>query len=387
MNQPARKPTSPTAPKVFICYRREETAAHAGRLYDAMVAQFGERNVFMDVDIEPGVDFVERIGQVVSACQVLIVVMGPNWATVTNENGDARIADPEDFVRLEVENALRRPEVTPIPVLVGGARMPKRDDLPPAVQAITRRNALELSDARWGYDVKRLNGTLDGLIEASVSHPIAPKPQPTPGPSSGRLVFEGTLVGGAAALAARWLGNRFAEGDETASEIAGVVLRQTETWAITGAALAIWLAIRTGRTGPLRVGTIGLLIGAIAGAIGGALYALPIHLPTPNLTVENAAAANAIAMVALAVTGGFLGALIGALWQPPRRGPGLAGGVVAGALTQLVLNGLPMNESHPALAFSIRGATIAGLTLAVLHALDLQRSRAKPVAGMSTGEP
>ena len=123
-------------PKVFITYRREETAAHAGRLYDAMVARFGERNVFMDVDMAPGIDFVERITEAVAACQVLIVVMGPRWATVEDEHGKARIADPEDFVRLEVETGLRRPDVTPIPVLVSGARMPKRKDLPPEMQGL-----------------------------------------------------------------------------------------------------------------------------------------------------------------------------------------------------------------------------------------------------------
>jgi TIR domain len=136
-------------PKVFITYRREETAAHAGRLYDAMVARFGEANVFMDVDMAPGVDFVERITEAVAACHVLIVVMGPRWATVEDEQGRARLADPEDVVRLEVETALRRPDVTPIPVLVAGARMPNREDLPPEVRAITRRNALELDDHRW----------------------------------------------------------------------------------------------------------------------------------------------------------------------------------------------------------------------------------------------
>src|ERR1043166_2741990 len=113
------------AQKVFICYRREETAAHAGRLYDAMVARFGESNVFMDVDIAPGVDFVERITKVVSGCLVLIVVMGPRWATAEDEEGQPRLSDPDDFVRLEVETALRRPDVTPIPVLVSGARMPR----------------------------------------------------------------------------------------------------------------------------------------------------------------------------------------------------------------------------------------------------------------------
>jgi TIR domain len=163
-------------PRVFITYRREETAAHAGRLYDAMVARFGEGNVFMDVDMAPGVDFVERITEAVAACHVLIVVMGPRWATVQDEQGRARLADPEDFVRLEVETALQRPEVTPIPVLVAGARMPRREDLPPEVQAITRRNALELGDQRWRSDVGRLISTLDELLAAGS---LAPSPSPT----------------------------------------------------------------------------------------------------------------------------------------------------------------------------------------------------------------
>ena len=99
----------------------------------------------------------------VAACHVLIVVMGPHWATVKDEDGRARLADPEDFVRLEVESALRRPEVTPIPVLVAGAKMPDRDELPQEIRAITRRNALELSDLRWRQDVGRLISTLDEL--------------------------------------------------------------------------------------------------------------------------------------------------------------------------------------------------------------------------------
>jgi len=172
-----REPTSVTGPKIFITYRREETAAHAGRLYDAMVARFGEGNVFMDVDMAPGVDFVERITEAVAACHVLIVVMGPRWATVEDEQGRARLADPEDFVRVEVETALRRPDVTPIPVLVAGARMPNREDLPPEVRAITRRNALELGDQRWRYDVGRLISTLDELLAESPVVPGSPSPE------------------------------------------------------------------------------------------------------------------------------------------------------------------------------------------------------------------
>lgn len=164
MSSGASEPADITGAKVFITYRREETAPHAGRLYDAMAARFGEDNVFMDVDMAPGVDFVQRITEAVAGCQVLIVVMGPEWATVQDEQGTARLANPEDFVRLEVETALKRPEVTPIPVLVSGARMPRREDLPAEVGAITRRNALELSDHRWRNDVGRLMGTLDELL-------------------------------------------------------------------------------------------------------------------------------------------------------------------------------------------------------------------------------
>ena len=166
-------------PKVFITYRREETGAQAGRLYDAMVVRFGENNVFMDVDMAPGVDFVERITEAVATCHVLIVVMGPNWATVKDENGRPRLADPEDFVRLEVEAALKRPEVTPIPVLVAGAKMPDREQVPQEIRAITRRNALELSDLRWRQDVGRLIGTLDELLAEML--PVSRPPSPERG--------------------------------------------------------------------------------------------------------------------------------------------------------------------------------------------------------------
>ena len=168
------EPGTTPVQRVFISYRRQDSAAYAGRVYDAMVARFEERNVFMDLDLAPGVDFVERITQAVSACQVLIEVIGPTWATVKDDEGQIRIADPEDFVRLELEIALRRPEVTVIPVLVSGAQMPDRQDLPPELGAIARRNALELSDRRWRYDVGQLISTLEELLAETTAVHVAP---------------------------------------------------------------------------------------------------------------------------------------------------------------------------------------------------------------------
>ena len=88
---------------------RRTRAAHAGRLYDAMVARFGERNVFMDVDMAPGIDFVERITDGGHRLPRPDRRDRTAWATVEDDGGRARIADPEDFVRLEVETALRAP--------------------------------------------------------------------------------------------------------------------------------------------------------------------------------------------------------------------------------------------------------------------------------------
>ena len=96
---------------------------------------------------------------------------------MTKTAGEVRITDPEDFVRLELEIALKRSDVTLIPVLVSGARMPNPDALPPEIRPVRRRNALELSDARWQYDVGRLNNRLDELFGVVAAAPAARCPR------------------------------------------------------------------------------------------------------------------------------------------------------------------------------------------------------------------
>jgi hypothetical protein len=64
---------------IFISYRRHDSSHLAGRLYDRLADRFGEGQVFIDVDtIEPGVDFAEEISRAVAACQVLLVILGPD---------------------------------------------------------------------------------------------------------------------------------------------------------------------------------------------------------------------------------------------------------------------------------------------------------------------
>jgi hypothetical protein len=118
----------------------------------------------MDLDIEPGVDFVEQINDAVGSCRLLIALIGPRWTSIEDARGRRRLDDSADFIRVEVEAALRRPEVRVVPVLAQGARMPATEELPPPLADLARRNALELSDARWSYDVGRLASTVQQVL-------------------------------------------------------------------------------------------------------------------------------------------------------------------------------------------------------------------------------
>src|SRR5690348_3510820 len=152
---------SATSGRIFISYRREETAYPAGWLYDRLTGHVGHGQVFKDVDsIQLGDDFVEVITRAVSSCDVLLALIGNEWPTMTDEHGRRRLDNPDDFVRLEIEAALSR-RVLVIPVLVDGARMPRADELPASLAALVRRQALELSPARFDFDTSRLLRVLD----------------------------------------------------------------------------------------------------------------------------------------------------------------------------------------------------------------------------------
>jgi len=150
-------------PRVFMSYRRDDSAGDTGRLYDALTARFGRDSVFMDVDaIAPGADFADAIRQAVSSCQVFIAVIGKTWIGSADAGGHRRLDDDRDFVRLEIQAALER-NLRVIPVLVQGASMPSADQLPDAIGRLAVRNAFELTYGRWHYDAARLIATIEEL--------------------------------------------------------------------------------------------------------------------------------------------------------------------------------------------------------------------------------
>ena len=96
--------------RVFISYRRDDTAPYAGRVYDWMHFRLGDEvEVFMDVDnIPAGVDFVGHLSAQVAVCDVFLAVVGPNWLNAKDETGSRRVDNPDDFVRVEIAAALAR---------------------------------------------------------------------------------------------------------------------------------------------------------------------------------------------------------------------------------------------------------------------------------------
>ena len=91
---------------VFVSYRREDSAASAGRLGDRLARELGEGRVFMDVDGIPlGADFVKLLTEKVATCDVLLAVIGTQWGDLRDENGNRRLDDPDDFVRVEISGA------------------------------------------------------------------------------------------------------------------------------------------------------------------------------------------------------------------------------------------------------------------------------------------
>jgi hypothetical protein len=146
---------------IFISYRREDTAGHAGRLFDRLAERFGREEVFMDVDtIQPGQTFARAIAERVDSSLALVALIGDQWLNIKDKEGRRRLDNPDDFVRREIRAALDR-GITLIPVLVEGARMPARDELPEEIRGLADRQALEISDTRFGAEANDLIRALE----------------------------------------------------------------------------------------------------------------------------------------------------------------------------------------------------------------------------------
>jgi HEAT repeat protein len=144
------------APRVFLSYRRGDSAAWCGRLHDALETQLGAGSSFRDVDsLEAGARFDSALRERIAACDAFVVVIGPGWLAAADAQGRCRIEQPDDVVRREIELALAAGKPL-FPVLVDGARMPAVAELPPSIAALASAQATTLTDAHFRAEVAQL---------------------------------------------------------------------------------------------------------------------------------------------------------------------------------------------------------------------------------------
>lgn len=140
--------------RVFLSYRRGDTSGHAGRLRADIERLLPGSRVFMDISaIRPGEDFANAIQTAIASCNLFLVLIGRGWLSLLRE--DSADQEQEDWARVELRNAIDH-KIPIVPVLVDRASLPEIKELPEDLRDLARRQAIEISESRWDFDVSRL---------------------------------------------------------------------------------------------------------------------------------------------------------------------------------------------------------------------------------------
>ncbi len=142
--------------QIFISYRRVDSQAMAGRIYDRLAEHLGHQCIFMDIDKIPiGTDFRRHISRMLDMMDAMLVIIGDNWLDAHDASG-RRLDDPADYVRIEIETAINK-DVPIVPVAVGQTRLPTSEELPRALQPLAFRNGIRVDPgADFHHHVTRL---------------------------------------------------------------------------------------------------------------------------------------------------------------------------------------------------------------------------------------
>jgi hypothetical protein len=389
------------AQRIFISYRRDDSRGYAGRLQGDLSRRYSEEHVFRDVEIPPGADFGEYITGLVDKCNVVLAIIGPRWLDARDREGERRIDDPQDWVRLEIERALARDGVEVIPVLVDGARLPPREELPESLLGLRRRNAFELSDSRWDYDLDQLGKHLDVLLRGtSAIHfkPVGPPPTPTttmtatptpaptPPPEPADHTTFAVLAAAAVALLtafpadllARNMLDRAPLDRDDLVTVRDFVLEKAIFFGIVGALAALAVGFLSRRS---REPVVSCLLGLGAGILAGAVYAGAYAGLTLSAAEGTDTASTAVGMIA---AGAFLGWAFGAERTGSRMEAscaGLAGGLIAGGIVGLLHDSLTTTGGHRLLSGLCVAAIVA---TAGFVGLRIPRESTAPAAELLT---
>ncbi len=382
------------AERIFISYRREDSRGYAGRLQGDLSRRYTSEAVFRDIEIPPGVDFAQHINMLIDQCNVVLVMIGNGWSDARDKTGERRLEKDADWVRLEIERALARSDVEVIPVLVDGARLPPREELPPSLAPLRRLNAFELSDRRWDYDVNELGRYLDAALRGtSAIHPEpppVPTPAPTPEPAPSRTDHTGAALAGAGAallaafpadLIARNTVHRRPLSSDDLTTVSDFALQKGIYYGVIAAVAALVVGLLSRRSrDPIVSLVLGLGAGVLAGAVYSGAYALSFLSADTSRTSS--------AAIGLIGAGAFLGWAFAADRPGSRLEAscaGLAGGLLAAALLGALHSSYTTDGNQRliqafAVAIIVAVATFVGLRVPRTSSEVLTPARAAPPA-------
>jgi hypothetical protein len=141
--------------KIFISYRRQDAGSNVLGIGQYLENEFGRKNVYIDVDMRAGTNFPLVLQRRLADCRVMLVLIGPDWLNARNEEGRRRLDDPEDWVRVEIVQALKR-GITVIPVRVNGAELPARAMLPEEIRGLLDYQAVSVTLAGFRSEMAGL---------------------------------------------------------------------------------------------------------------------------------------------------------------------------------------------------------------------------------------
>lgn len=152
--------------KIFISYRRADNKPFVERIRDRLVTAYGENSIFRDIEsIPPGANYVDVLNEATAECNVMLVMIGPQWVSMTDAQGRQRLTVPDDWTRIEVERGLANKDILVIPVLICDARMPGKNEIPETIGELAFRNAISIgNDPHFDGDVIRLMEGIDRIF-------------------------------------------------------------------------------------------------------------------------------------------------------------------------------------------------------------------------------
>jgi TIR domain len=252
--------------RIFISYRRDDTGGYASQLYDDLLRAF-RGQVFQDVHrVEPADRYRERIAAALARCTVALVVIGPNWLRGGRDGGN-RLDDPDDLLRFEIVTVLARSDVTVFPVLVGGAALPSRDELPEDVQPLLERTVYRIdSGPQRKAQVEFLAGVIGRRLDVRSALPAA----------LAALVLVAAIAAPvrdlSLAVKHAWPTPLADPSSSSAGALAWLGALHAIEWALfAGCAAAAAALVARGTGAAVRAFALGALLGTLAGLAGGAL--------------------------------------------------------------------------------------------------------------------